>query len=139
VRQPTNRCGEIPSSLHSWEVLSDGQPSLCANLPEASRPNSIAYNDGWLYVADSFPALIWHVHSDDQSLVEFWTDHLLLQHLSGTPAVVLGPNAPRDFQTRSTYPSRTMDTLWLSPLTRMDRLTPAAYTSRSGATISPST
>jgi hypothetical protein len=84
--------------LGIWKVAPDGQQSLLANLPEASRPNGIAYHDGWLYVADEALALVWRVHSDGQSPAEVWSADPLLQHPPEPPPGFPGPNGLQIFK-----------------------------------------
>jgi hypothetical protein len=49
------------------------------------RSNSIVYYGGWLYIANSFLALVWRVRFDGQSPVEVWTADLLLKHQPNPP------------------------------------------------------
>jgi sugar lactone lactonase YvrE len=86
------------ADLGIWKVTPDGQQQQGANLPEASRPNGIAYHDGWLYVADSALALVWRSHSDGQSPAEIWTADPLLEHPPGPPSGFPGPNGLQVFR-----------------------------------------
>jgi sugar lactone lactonase YvrE len=101
VYASVNSCNA--ADLGIWKVTPDGQQSLLAHLPGdlflpgMSWPNGIAYQGGWLYVADSFLGLVWRVHADGQSPAEVWSDDELLHHLSGPPSGLPGPNGLQIF------------------------------------------
>ena len=119
----------VAARQSAWRPLSPG----------SARPNGIAYHRGWLYVADS--ASRW---SGGSTL----TARALRRSGPTTRCWSTRPSPRRGFQgrmacrssiTRSTSPSRTAHTSWPSASKRMGRPAPAACTSRSGSTTSPST
>src|SRR5215212_3683632 len=70
VYASVNSCN--PAQLGVWKVTPSGQMSLVANLPQGAAPNGIAYQEGWLYVADTLLGQVWRVHSDGTGAAEDW-------------------------------------------------------------------
>jgi sugar lactone lactonase YvrE len=80
-----------------WKITPKGQQRLIVNLPTTARPNGIAYQDEWLYVADSRLTQVWRVHSDGQSPAEVWSADPLLQDPPNPPAGIPGSNGLQIF------------------------------------------
>jgi sugar lactone lactonase YvrE len=80
-----------------WQITPRGRQWLVANLPPTSRLNGIAYQDGWLYAADSRLGQVWRVHSDGQSPAEVWSADPLLQHPPNPEPGIPGPNGLQVF------------------------------------------
>jgi sugar lactone lactonase YvrE len=94
VYASVNSCD--PSQLGVWKVTPAGQTSLVAGLPQGAAPNGIAYQGGWLYVADTLLGRVWRVHSDGTGAAEVWTDDSLLTPLF--IPLVPGPNGLQVFR-----------------------------------------
>ena len=94
VYASVNSCN--PSQLGVWKVTPAGQTSLVAGLPQGAAPNGIAYQGGWLYVADTLLGRVWRVHSDGTGAAEVWTDDSLLTPLF--IPLVPGPNGLQVFR-----------------------------------------
>ena len=85
-----------PSQLGVWKVTPAGQTSLVAGLPQGAAPNGIAYQGGWLYVADTLLGRVWRIHSDGTGAAEVWTSDSLLTPLF--IPLVPGPNGLQVFR-----------------------------------------
>jgi sugar lactone lactonase YvrE len=94
VYASVNSCD--PAQLGVWKVTPAGAVSLVAGLPQGAAPNGIAYQDGWLYVADTLLGQVWRVHSDGAGAPEVWSNDSLLTPLF--LPLVPGPNGLQVFR-----------------------------------------
>src|SRR5215213_518738 len=94
VYASVNSCN--PAQLGVWKVTPSGQTSLVAGLPQGAAPNGIAYQDGWLYVADTLLGQVWRIHSDGTGAPEVWSNDSLLTPLF--LPLIPGPNGLQVFR-----------------------------------------
>ncbi len=94
VYASVNSCD--PAQLGVWKVTPSGQMSLVAHLPQGAAPNGIAYQDGWLYVADTLLGQVWRIHSDGAGAPEVWSNDSLLTPLF--LPLIPGPNGLQVFR-----------------------------------------
>lgn len=85
-----------PAQLGVWKVTPAGAASLVAGLPQGAAPNGIAYQDGWLYVADTLLGQVWRIHSDGTGAPEVWSNDSLLTPLF--LPLIPGPNGLQLFR-----------------------------------------
>jgi sugar lactone lactonase YvrE len=94
VYASVNSCD--PARLGVWKVSPSGAATQVAALPFGAAPNGIAYQDGWLYVADTLLGQVWRVHSDGTGAPEVWSNDALLTPLF--LPLIPGPNGLQIFR-----------------------------------------
>lgn len=83
-----------PALRGVWKVTPEGETQLLATTPLTGLPNGIAYDRGFLYVADTLLGVIWRVPAEGGT-AEVWLEHPLVATAGpGLP----GPNGVQLFR-----------------------------------------